>query len=197
MNEKLDLRIRDLLRDYLARNRAARMLSDSLDEIGIGFTPVVDHLTIRTLDVDRRAREFVALGYLEAETLHYGDWFAKVYRKPGYAALFIDQAYPDSRGAASIIPPWVKLFGDETLHHVAVRVADIERAVARLKARGVAFAGEVVGARDASLRQIFTSAELVNGEAFSVLELIERRRGYQGFSPPHADSLMKSSTKTL
>jgi hypothetical protein len=195
MTEQLDLRIHELLSDYLARNTAARALSVSLDEVGVGFTPVVDHLTIRTLDIDDRAVEFVKLGYFEAETLHYGDWFAKVYRKPAYPPLFIDQAYPDQRGASSLIPGWVRRFGDQTLHHVAVRVADIEHAVSRLKSRGVAFAGEIVGDPDDPLRQIFSAAELIEGEPFSVLELIERRRGFQGFSPPHADSLMKSSAK--
>lgn len=197
MSEQVDLRIRDLVSDYLARNRAARALSESLDQVGVGFMPIVDHLTIRTLDIDRRADEFVTLGYVEGETLRYGDWFAKIYRKLGYPAFFIDQAYADSRGESSIIPRWVKRFGDETLHHIAVRVTDIEHAVATLKARGIDFAGEIVGRPNDLLRQIFTVAEEVNGEAFSVLELIERRRGFQGFSPPHADSLMKSSTKTL
>jgi hypothetical protein len=197
MNNELDFRIRELIDGYLARNSAARALATSLDEAGVGFMPVADHLTIRTLDIDRRAVEFVALGFKESETLNYGDWFAKVYRKTGYPALFIDQAYADSRGATSIIPPWVKKFGDRTLHHVAVRVTDIEQAIAKLKSRGVSFAGEVVGERASLLRQIFTVAELSEGEPFSVLELIERRGGFQGFSPPQADSLMKSSTKVL
>ncbi|MGH8726627.1 MAG: hypothetical protein ACREV9_00380 [Burkholderiales bacterium] len=197
MSRELDIRIAELVDDYVARNGAARFLAAALDEAGVGFIPVVDHLTIRTLDVDRRADEFVTLGYVEGETLRYGDWFAKIYRKPGYPAFFIDQAYPDSRGATSIIPGWVRKFGDETLHHIAVRVADIEHSVTMLKTRGIAFAGEVVGRPNDLLRQIFTVAEEVNGEAFSVLELIERRRGFLGFSPPHADSLMKSSTKKL
>jgi hypothetical protein len=197
MSEQLDLRVHELVSDYLARNRAARLLAASLDAAGVGFPPVIDHLTIRTLDVDRRATEFVNLGYSESETLHYGDWFAKVYRMRGYPALFIDQAYADSRGATNLIPGWVRKFGDETLHHAAVKVADIEHAVAQLAARGVAFAGEIVGGRNDPLRQIFTAAEAVEGEPFSVLELIERKRGFQGFSPPHADSLMKSSAQNL
>ena len=39
----------------------------------------------------------------------------------------------------------------------------------------------------------FTAPEIVDGQPFSVLELTERHRGYQGFSPPQADSLMKST----
>ena len=105
----------------------------------------------------------------------------------------MDQAYPDGRGRTSIIPGWVKTFGDLVFHHVAVRVEDIEQAIERLKPQGVVFAGQIVGARGGQLRQIFTAPEIVDGQPFSVLELTERHRGYQGFSPPQADSLMKST----
>lgn len=185
-----------LLEDYLARNQAARILKTRLNEVGVGFRPVLDHLTIRTMDIDRRAEEFVRLGYAETETLSYGDWFAKVYRAPGFPPLFVDQAYADARGRTSIIPQWVAKFGDNTLHHVAVRVEDIERAIASLNAQGIQFAGEIVGARGGVLRQIFTVPEQVDGEPFSVLELTERHQGFLGFSPPQADGLMRSTKKT-
>ncbi|OLB20181.1 MAG: hypothetical protein AUH95_05785, partial [Nitrospirae bacterium 13_2_20CM_2_63_8] len=135
-------------------------------------------------------------GYGYAETLNYDDWFAKVYRAPGFPPLFIDQAYPDARGAASIIPGWVAKFGDRTLHHVAVLVGDIEWAIHRLKAQGVVFTGAIVGVRGGPLRQIFTAPERVDGEAFSVLELTERHHGFLGFSPPQANALMRSSVGT-
>ena len=102
-------------------------------------------------------------------------------------------AYADERGKTSIIPGWVGRFGDRVFHHVAVRVEDIEAAIAKLKGRGVVFTGEIVGARGGTLRQIFTAPEMVDGHPFSVLELAERHQGYQGFLPPQADSLMKSS----
>jgi hypothetical protein len=192
---ELDAIIERCAKDYLARNRAARTLSAVLDELGVGFLSVVDHLTIRTLDIDRRAEEYVRLGYVHADTLHYEDWFAKVYRATGYPALFVDQAYPDDRGKTSIIPLWVAMFGDHAYHHIAVRVQDIEQTVRWLSGKGVTFAGEIVGERDGDLRQIFTTPELVDGRPFSVLELTERRRGYQGFSPPQADALMKSTVR--
>jgi hypothetical protein len=153
----------------------------------------MDHLTIRTTDIDLRAQEWVDLGYAYSETLNFDDWYAKVYRLQGYPALFIDQAYPDERGRTSLIPAWVEGFGDNTFHHIAVRVEDIEVAIQQLEARGVSFAGSIIGDRGSDLRQIFSAAEQVNGKAFSVLELTERHRGYQGFSPPQADALMKSS----
>lgn len=192
---ELDALVSKMIDAYVSGNHAARVLRDLLEEAGVGFYPVADHLTLRTLDIDRRAEEYTRLGYGYSETLQYDDWYAKVYRKVGYPALFVDQAYPDERGKTSIIPGWVGKFGDQVYHHVAVRVDDIEKAIERLKAKGVMFAGQIVGARGGPLRQIFTAPEMIDGQPFSVLELAERHRGYQGFSPPQADSLMKSTIK--
>ncbi len=194
INRELDGLLERMVTEYVARNRAARSLKAMLDETGVGFSPVIDHVTLRTLDIDRRAEQFLALGYGYDETLQYDDWYAKVYRKTGYPALFVDQAYPDDRGKTSIIPGWVKAFGDQVFHHVAVRVEDIEKAVDRLKNKGVVFAGKIVGAQGGQLRQIFSAPEMVGDHPFSVLELAERHRGYQGFLPPQADSLMRSTT---
>lgn len=192
-NEGLDALIERMVAEYVTHNKAARVLKGMLDATGVGLYPVVDHLTLRTTDIDRRAQQFTNLGYAYAETLHFNDWYAKVYRKIGYPALFVDQAYPDDRGRTSIIPGWVQKFGDQAFHHVAVRVEDIELAIAKLKGQGIVFAGAIVGERGGPLRQIFSAPEMVDGHAFSVLELAERHRGYQGFSPPQADSLMKAS----
>jgi len=192
--QELDDLMERMVADYLARNRAASVLKMMLDETGVGFSPLIDHVTIRTFDIDRGATPFVDLGYAYDETLQYDDWYAKVYRKTGYPALFVDQAYPDERGKTSIIPGWVNTFGDKVFHHVAARVEDIDKAVARLKQKGVVFAGNIVGAPGDHLRQIFSSPEMVDGQPFSVLELAERHCGYLGFLPPQADSLMKSST---
>jgi catechol 2,3-dioxygenase-like lactoylglutathione lyase family enzyme len=191
----LDALIRKFLDDYLSHNRAATVLREMLNEAGVGMAPVLDHLTIRTLNIDKSADQFVRLGYQYSETLEYDDWYAKVYRATGYPALFVDQAYDDARGKTSIIPGWVNQFGDQTFHHIAVRVEDIEQSIARLKAKRVKFAGEIVGKRGENLRQIFTAPEQVDGQPFSVLELTERHEGYQGFSPPKADSLMQSTVK--
>jgi catechol 2,3-dioxygenase-like lactoylglutathione lyase family enzyme len=190
---ELERRLQGLIDDYLRGNRAAALLKADLDRAGTGFAPVIDHLTIRTHDIDRRAAEFLAAGYEFVERLDYDDWFAKVYRRPGFPPLFIDQAFPGERGRGSIIPEWVERFGDDTLHHVAVLVEDIEAAMRRLREQGVAFAGGVIGERGGKLRQIFTAPEQREGVPFSVLELTERHGGYLGFSPPQADALMRST----
>ena len=191
--EDLEQVVNQYIEEYVSRNQAASIVRNALEDIGIGLFPVVDHITVRTLSIDRRAEEFLEQGYRYAETLEYEDWWAKVYRAPGCPALFIDQANEGERGRTSIIPSWVNRFDDQTLHHIAVQVADIETSIQRLTAKGVEFAGQIVGARGGDLRQIFSVPEKVAGQAFSVLELAERHRGFQGFSPPQANSLMQST----
>lgn len=201
-NDKAEQVVRRTVEEFVKNNRAARFLKKELDRTGIGLFPLVDHITVRTLDVDKRAQEFFDLGFTwdrsvgENGTLNYDDWWAKVYRKPGLPAVFIDQAFAGEKGKASVIPPWVARFSDKVLHHIAVRVGEIEEAVATLKKRGISFAGGIVGERGGDLRQIFTAADVKNGHPFTVVELIERHRGYNGFSPPSADALMKSSVVT-
>ena len=189
----LDALIEGMVADYVARNKAAGVLKTMLDDAGVGLFPVIDHLTIRTFDIEHGAEPFVGLGYGYDETIEYDDWYAKIYRKPGYPALFVDQAYAGDRGKTSIIPGWVKHFGDRVFHHIAVRVESIDKAVERLKRMGVVFAGNIVGNPGEPLRQIFSAPEMVDGQPYSVLELAERHRGYLGFLPPQADGLMKST----
>ena len=160
--------------------------------------PLVDHCTLRTLDVDKRALEAIDLGFQYDETigvLEFDKWWAKVYRKPGYPSLFIDQAFAGERGERSLIPGWVKAHGDQCFHHIAILVEDIESAMTTLKAQNIQFAGNIVGERGTDLRQIFTQPEMRNGEVYSVLELIERHNGYAGFLPPQADGLMESTRR--
>ncbi|NIQ00676.1 MAG: hypothetical protein GWM98_09995, partial [Nitrospinaceae bacterium] len=117
------------LEDFLAGNRAGRMIADALRDWGIGLMPLVDHCTLRTRDVDQRAREVLDFGFQYDETigvLEFETWWAKVYRKPGYPSLFIDQAYSGERGKDSLIPAWVEAHGDQRFHHIALLVEDIE-----------------------------------------------------------------------
>jgi catechol 2,3-dioxygenase-like lactoylglutathione lyase family enzyme len=182
-----------LVEDYFRENEAARIALDLANRAGRPL--VIDHITIRTQHVDDRAREFCRLGYeYREELVEYPSqgWWAKVYRKSGLPALFIDQAYEDARGAKSLLPAWVTRFGDRVLHHIAIRVPDIDAAIAELDRAGVQFSGAVVGPRGTRLRQIFTAAEVREGLPFSVLELAERN-GYEGFVPEQADGLMQSS----
>ncbi|WP_454061142.1 VOC family protein [Candidatus Nitrospira salsa] len=192
---ELETTVLKLVDEYVSRNQAARVFAEGLNEVGVGVFPVIDHITVRTLNIDQRAEAFLQLGYAYSETLHYEDWWAKVYRASGYPALFVDQAYDDERGKTSIIPGWVNTFGDRTLHHIAILVQDIDQAIEASQKRGIGFAGAVIGERGEDLRQIFTVPEKVESQPFSVLELTERHNGYQGFSPPQANRLMQSTVQ--
>lgn len=188
-----DAPVARLVGEYFRETEAARVALDAANRADRPL--VIDHITIRTLRVDERAEAFHRLGFeYRDELIEYPDqgWWAKVYRKSGMPAVFIDQAYDDARGQKSLLPAWIERFGDQTLHHIAIRVADIEAAKAELERAGVQFSGTIVGPRGTRLRQIFTAAEVRDGQAFSVLELAERN-GYEGFVPEQADGLMQSS----
>jgi len=192
----LDFLLRRYVDDFIAKNRAAQVIAQGLKLIGVGFWPIIDHLTFRTFNVEERAREFFPYGYEydhKLGVIEYENWWAKVYRKPEYPAIFIDQAYAGERGQGSLIPDWVRAFGNKTLHHIAIKVDDIDNAVYYLEKQGVAFTGKVVGGKGSDLRQIFTDPERVQGKAFSVIELTERHHGYTGFLPPQAQGLMEST----
>ncbi len=196
MNTPVDLYFKKYIADFLQGNRAGKILSDSLRDCGVGLMPLVDHCTIRTKHVDERAQEILNFGYTydtNIGVLEFGSWWAKVYRKPGYPSMFIDQAYDDVRGQQSLIPAWVDAHGDQCFHHIAILVEDIEFAIQSLKKKGIEFSGEIVGDAGSELRQIFSSPELKEGQVFTVLELIERHNGYAGFLPPQADGLMEST----
>lgn len=183
-NQHIEAVIRDYVERFVAGNSAARVVVGSLDALGIGLRPVLDHISIRTNDVQERAREFEALGFAYDDRLgviERDEWWAKVYRKPGFPALYIDQAFIDGRGERSPIPKWVERFSDGQLHHLAICVDTMERAIERFQEIGVRFTGQIIGDPGSAFRSIYTEPEQVDGEAFTTLELVERRWGYTGF----------------
>ena len=59
MNSAVEQFFSEYIDDFLTGNRAARGLAESLKATGVGLMPLVDHCTLRTLDVDERAKEFI------------------------------------------------------------------------------------------------------------------------------------------
>ena len=191
-----DPTLQGLLREYFESNEAATIFVEQAEQKG--WPVIIDHITFRCLDVEERAKKFLQIGYeYRDEHIEYSDqgWWAKVYRRPGFPSIFIDQAYTDERGKKSLLPHWVAVFGDNVLHHIAVIVQDIEEAIKVMEEAGVEFSGDIVGPRETRLRQVFSASEVRKGEAYSVLELTERNQ-YEGFVPEQADGLMQSSIKT-
>lgn len=184
--DPLEQALRSYLDDFVAHNKAAQVVASGLKVVGVGLRPVIDHITFRSLRVEERAKEFLHFGYAydsKLGVIEYDNWWARVYRKPGYPAIFIDQAFDGDRGKNSLIPDWVHAFGDKIPHHVTIQVDDIENAVFFLEKQGIPFEGRILGNRGADLRQIFARPEVSNGKEFTVLELVERHRGYTGFTP--------------
>lgn len=198
MPDPIEKAIRSYLEEFVAHNKAAQVVSSGLKVIGIGLRPVLDHITFRALSVEERAKEFLNFGYTydsKLGVIEYDNWWAKVYRKPGYPAIFIDQAFNGGRGRGSLIPDWVETFGDKVPHHVTIQVDDIENAVFFLEKQGIPFVGRILGSRGTDLRQIFAKPEVSKEKEFTVLELVERHRGFTGFVPPSAPNLAEASKK--
>jgi len=194
----LDQLLANYIKQFFEGNSVGREMANSLKLAGVGIAPLIDHCTIRTRDVDSRAKPFQELGYAYDENigvLEFDSWWAKVYRKPGHPALFIDQAFSDARGNQSLIPEWVDHHGDQCFHHIAILVENIDGAIETLISKGFKIAGAIIGDAGSDLRQVFTEPEIRNGQVYSVLELIERHNGYQGFLPPQADGLMESTRR--
>ena len=109
------------------------------------------------------------LGVLDGDS-----WRTTVYRRPGYPALLFDQSLTGEKGKTSLIPDWVKTFGEKTLHHTAILVDNITEAVFFLEKQGVPFTGKVTGQRGSNLRQVFAAPEMKDGKVFRVLSLVEQ-----------------------
>ncbi len=186
-NKHIDAVINDYIERYIRANRTATIVRDALNEAGVGLRPVIDHISIRTLNIQERALEFEAMGFSFDDrigVIERDSWWAKVYRKPGFPALYLDQAFEDQRGAESLIPAWVEKFTDGQLHHIGISVDRMEPAVERLTALGVTFVGEIMGAPDSEFRQIYAEPEMIDDMAYTTLELVERRWGFAGFLSP-------------
>ena len=199
---KVEKSIYDRIVIYFEKNLAARKYAEVCEEKH--WDCILDHLTVRTYDVDKAAEEYIKCGYKYDEKVDYRNegWYAKVFRHSLYPSLFVDQTYDDASESQQIIKKWVDKFGDKEFHHIAVRLSqglDIEEAIELLKKKGINFPGKVTGPKGTQLRQIFTQAEVINNFPYSVLELAQRNKDpktgktYEGFITVQADSLMKDS----
>lgn len=176
--------INNYVSTFLESNASARVIRDRLAASGVGLRPVIDHISFRTMLVHERAREFEALGFSFDDTIgvvERDDFWYKVYRKPGFPAVLIQQAFEDARGAHSPIPAWVERFTDGQLHHIAIAVDRLEHAVATLGEAGLSFVGQIVGDTDSEFRHIYARPDIVDGLPATVLELVERHWGFTGF----------------
>ncbi|MCM8775285.1 MAG: hypothetical protein NC930_02890 [Candidatus Omnitrophica bacterium] len=195
--DSLEQFLDECIKQFLATNGSARVVAEGLRVIGVGFRPLIDHIGFRALDVEDRVREFLRFGYTydaQLGKVEYGGVWAKVYRKAGYPAIFISQPKDSKTSSRSPVSEWVRMFGTKPAHHLALRVEEIESSVYFLEKQGIVFSGKIIGDKGGNLRQRYTMPEIRNGQAFTVLEIIERNRGYGGFLASHENLLDQSST---
>jgi len=186
--------IQDLCTIYLNTNKSAFKVVEQIKQAGVGWFQMIDHITFRTHNIEKKAQEIKVFGYVYEETLEFKNWWGNIYSLKGMPLVFIDQSYEGKKGEGSLIKEWVDDFGDEGLHHLAILVENIEESVDFFISKlNIEFSSGIYGDPKANLRQIFTKPEIKNGKAFSVLELIERNNGYLGLLPPQADKLMEST----
>src|SRR5512133_528017 len=176
--------IENYIDTYISGNAAARYIRHQLETVGVGLRPLIDHMTFRTLDVLERALEFEALGFAYDDRIGVVErdsfWY-KVYRRPGFPTVLVQQAHADHRGGPSPIRDWVERFTDGQPQHIAILVDKLEHAVKALSAGGVQFLSGQAPHPNDQYRQIYTVPEMVDGAPFTVLELVERRWGFAGF----------------
>lgn len=194
--------VAEKIKSYFAKNTNAQKYLELCEEEN--WELLFDHLTVRTYEIEKAAKQFEELGWTYDETIDYKNegWYAKTYRHKQFAPFFIDQNYTDAEEKLQIIKKWVDKFTDNDFHHIAVQLPqgiEIEEAIEKLGKKGAKFPGKITGPRGTRLRQIFSQAEQVEGLPFSVLELAQRGTDqetgtfYTGFITEQADSLMKDS----
>jgi hypothetical protein len=141
-SQQIDVFFADYISRFLSENEAARYIANELSNCGVGLMPLIDHCTLRTLDVDKQAEDLFPLGFSHDQTLgtlEFDNWWAKIYRKPGYPSLFVDQTFAGERGVASLITDWVHTHGDQCFHHIDILVEDIDHAIEKMKSRKIEF----------------------------------------------------------
>ena len=100
-SEQIDVFFADYISRFLSENEAALYIANELSNCRVGLMPLIDHCTLRSLDVDKRAEDLFPLGFSHDQTLstlEFDNWWTKVYRKPRYSSLFVEQAFKSKRG---------------------------------------------------------------------------------------------------
>ena len=167
--------------EFIARNHAAKIVARGLSLVGVGLSPVLDHLVFKAMDGHQRAKEFLELGYVKdssAVLLQPRNVHGEVYRKEGYPAILIQPAqHAQDR-------EWLDKFGGSGPCALAVRVGDLEDAVFSLEKQGVAFLRPGAGHKGENLRQIAATPEMKDGIAATTFVLVERHAWDNHFYAP-------------
>jgi hypothetical protein len=59
----------DYISRFLSKNEEALYIGNELANFGVGLIPLIDHCTLRTLDVDKRAGNLLPIGFSHDQAL--------------------------------------------------------------------------------------------------------------------------------
>ena len=177
--------LEEILREYaeglVLENTAARVVARGLSLVGIGLRPVLDHFIFRTVHLNERAKEFLALGYERdpvAKVLEQKGHGVEVFRRGCAPAILVE--HPHEKAELD----WIAHFGDKKPYAMALRVDDIEDATFRLEKQSIGFIRPPAGKHGEALREIAALPEQKNGKNAHHLILVERHAGDSRFYAP-------------
>jgi hypothetical protein len=82
----------DFISHFLSKNEATFYIANELSNFAVGLMQLIYHCILCTLDVVKRAGNLLSIGFFHDHvliTLKFYNWWAKVYRKPGYPSLYV------------------------------------------------------------------------------------------------------------
>jgi hypothetical protein len=59
----------DYISRFLSENEAALYITNELSNFGVGLMPLINHCTLRTLDVDKRTGNLLTIGFFHDQAL--------------------------------------------------------------------------------------------------------------------------------
>src|SRR3989344_9350769 len=139
--------LKEYFDNYVRQNNDAQNFMHQIENCKFDIRALVDHCTIRTLDIKSVGRLLLEEGFIEVPdgTIDMDSWILQLFYKPGYPMIAVDQPnygkLDAGGGGGRIIHDWVHTFGDKQFHHIAVRVQEIDKAVKTWTQWGIPFAG--------------------------------------------------------
>ena len=68
-NQQVYVFFADYISRFLSKNGAALYIANELSNFGVSLMPLIDHCTLRTLDVDKRAGNLLPIGFSHDQAL--------------------------------------------------------------------------------------------------------------------------------
>jgi hypothetical protein len=68
-NQQVHVFFADYISRFLSKSEEALYLANELSNFGVGLMSLIDHCTLRTLDVDKRAGNLLPIGFAHDQAL--------------------------------------------------------------------------------------------------------------------------------